>query len=71
MIIANMLIDKNKVGSSSLQVYKQDYKLLRKYLIREQVFDKRAQHAIPTSELTRMADFFLKNNYFEFNGQIK
>ena len=29
------------------------------------------QHTIPTSELIRMADFVLKNNYFEFNGQIK
>ena len=36
-----------------------------------EVFDKREQHTIPTSELIRMADFVLKNNYFEFNGQIK
>ena len=36
-----------------------------------EVLDKREKHTIPTSELTRMADFVLKNNYFEFNGQIK
>ena len=36
-----------------------------------EVLDKREQHTIPTSELIRMADFVLKNNYFEFNGQIK
>ena len=36
-----------------------------------EVLDKREQHTFPTSELIRMADFVLKNNYFEFNGQIK
>ena len=36
-----------------------------------EVLDKREQYTIPTSELIRMADFVLKNNYFEFNGQIK
>ena len=36
-----------------------------------EVLDKREQHTIPISELMRMADFVLKNNYFEFNGQIK
>ena len=36
-----------------------------------EVLDKREQHTIPTSELIRMADFVLKNNYFEFIGQIK
>ena len=36
-----------------------------------EVLDKRKQHTIPTSELIRMADFVLKNNYFKFNGQIK
>ena len=34
-----------------------------------EVLDKR-EHSIPTSGLLRMADFMLKNNYFEFNGQI-
>ena len=29
------------------------------------------QHTICKSELLRIADFVLKNNYFEFNGQIK
>ena len=32
-----------------------------------EVFDKREQHTIPTSELIRMADFVLKSNYFKFN----
>ena len=36
-----------------------------------ELLDKREQHTIPTSELIRMADFVLKNNCFEFNGQIK
>ena len=35
------------------------------------VLDKREKHSTPKSELIRMADFVLKNNYFEFNGQIK
>ena len=35
------------------------------------VLDKRVQHTISTIELIRMADFVLKNNYFEFNGKIK
>ena len=36
-----------------------------------EVLDKREKHSTPKSELIRMADFVLKNNYFEFNGQIK
>ena len=36
-----------------------------------EVLAKREQHAIPTSELIKMTDFVLKNNYFEFNRQIK
>ena len=36
-----------------------------------EVLDKREQHTVPNSKLIRMADFVLKNNYFEFNGQIK
>ena len=36
-----------------------------------EVLDKREQHNIPISKLIRMADFVLKNSYFEFNGQIK
>ena len=35
------------------------------------VFDRKEQHTILTSELIRIADFVLKNNYLEFNGQIK
>ena len=36
-----------------------------------EVLYKREQHTIPTIELLRMADFVLKNYYFEFNEQIK
>ena len=36
-----------------------------------EVLDKREKHSTPKSEPIRMADFVLKNNYFEFNGQIK
>ena len=36
-----------------------------------EVLDKREEHTIPTSGLIRMADFVLKNNYFDFNGHIK
>ena len=36
-----------------------------------EVPDKREQHTVPTNELIRMADFVWKNNFFEFNGQIK
>ena len=37
----------------------------------KEVRNNREQQAIPTSKLIRMADFFLKSNYFEFNGQVK
>ena len=36
-----------------------------------EVLDQREEHSIPTSELLRMADLMPKNNYFEFNRQIK
>ena len=36
-----------------------------------EVLDKREQKKIPTEELVQMAEFVLKNNFFEFNGQIK
>ena len=26
---------------------------------------------VPTEDIVRMADFVLKNNFFEFNGEIK
>ena len=35
-----------------------------------EVFDKREQHTIPTSELIRMADFVLSNNYFELTDKL-
>ena len=33
--------------------------------------DKREAKKIPTEDLVKMAEFALKNNYFEFNGSIK
>ena len=36
-----------------------------------EVLDKKEQKKIPTKELVQMAEFVLKNNSFEFNGQIK
>ena len=36
-----------------------------------EVLHKREQKKIPTEELVQMAEFVLKNNLFEFNGQIK
>ena len=32
---------------------------------------KREEHTISTNELIRMTEFVLKNNYFQFNGQLK
>ena len=36
-----------------------------------EVLDKREQHTFPRNELIMIADFVLKNSYFEFNDQIK
>ena len=36
-----------------------------------EVLDKREQKKTPTAELVQMAEFVLKKNFFEFNGQIK
>ena len=36
-----------------------------------EVLDKREHKKIPTEELVQMAEFVLKSNFFEFNGQIK
>ena len=33
--------------------------------------DATEEHTISTNELLTMVDFVLKNNFFEFNGQIK
>ena len=32
------------------------------------VLDKRENHSIPTEKLVKMAEFVLKNIFFEFNG---
>ena len=38
---------------------------------RKQALDKREQEKVPTEDLLKMAEFILKNNFFEFNGNIK
>ena len=35
------------------------------------VLDKRENHSIPTEKLVKMAEFVLKNSFFEFNGLVK
>ena len=36
-----------------------------------EALDKRENKHIPTDNLLTMAEFVLKNNYFEFNGKVK
>ena len=36
-----------------------------------ETLDNRENKQIPTENLYKMAEFFLKNNYFEFNGKVK
>ena len=61
----SILVTANVVGFHPSIPHETGLKTLR------EVLDKREQHTIPTSELIHMADFVLKNNYFEFNGQFK
>ena len=35
------------------------------------VLDNQANKNISTDDFTKMAEFLLKNNYFEFNGKFK
>ena len=37
----------------------------------KEALDKREQKEIPTEDLVQIADFVLKNNFFEFKNQIK
>ena len=37
----------------------------------KEALDKRENRKISTNDLLRMAEFFLKNNYFKSNGQVK
>ena len=37
----------------------------------KEVLDRREEKKISTEDLVKMAEFVLKNNYFEFNGQVK
>ena len=60
-----ILVTADVVGLYPSIPYEAGLKALREVLY------KREQHTIPTSELIRMAYFVFKNNYFEFNGQVK
>ena len=37
----------------------------------KEALDKRKNRNIPTNDLTRMTEFVLKHNYFEFTEQVK
>ena len=37
----------------------------------KETLDKRENRNIATNDLIKMAEFVLKNNYFDFNGQVK
>ena len=37
----------------------------------KEVLDRREEKKISTEDLVKMPEFTLKNNYFEFNGQVK
>ena len=37
----------------------------------KETLDKRENRNIATNDLIKMAEFILKNNYFDFNGQVK
>ena len=37
----------------------------------KEILDRREEKKIFTKDLVKMAEFVLKNNYFEFNGQVK
>ena len=37
----------------------------------KETLDKRENRNIAANDLIKMAEFVLKNNYFEFNGQVK
>ena len=45
--------------------HKADLETLRKRL------NEREKSEIPTEDIVQMAEFLLKNNFFEFNGEIK
>ena len=35
-----------------------------------EALDKRKTHKVPTSKLIKMAEFVLKNNYFQFSDKV-
>ena len=37
----------------------------------QEVLDRREEKRTSTEHLVKMVEFMLKNNYFEFNGQVK
>ena len=37
----------------------------------KEALENRERKSIPTSDILKMLEFVLKNNYFEFNGNVK
>ena len=60
-----LLVTADVVGLYPSTLHEAGLKALKKAL------DKRENRTIATNELIRMTKFVLKNNYFEFNGQVK
>ena len=60
-----LLVTADVVGLYPSTLHEAGLKALKKAL------DKRENRTIATNDLIRMTKFVLKNNYFEFNGQVK
>ena len=37
----------------------------------KEALENRAMKSVPSSDILKMLEFFLKNDYFEFNGNVK
>ena len=37
----------------------------------KEALENRARKSVPTNDILKMLEFVLKNNYFEFNGNVK
>ena len=60
-----ILVTEDVVGLYPSIPYKSGLRALK------QVLDRREDKKISTEDFVKMAEFVLKNNYFEFNGQVK
>ena len=59
------MVTENVVGLYSSISHDSGLEALRK------AFDNRENKNILTDNLTKMAEFILKNNFFEYNGKVK